>query len=288
MSMRDPLPSGRSAFTLIELIVGMALLAMLLVMLLSIVDGAVKLWTSNENRVDSYREARAAINVISADLNSVVASTNTNYFSYNRTDKLPSSAVPPAKAGNMFFVSAQPKESQDADPASDKPANTSDLCVVGYFLAYDKVSTGSSVSSLNLYRYFLSSGAAFDSLRKGTLLQETLSTTPTSTSPTGTEVLARNITDFKIEAFTVDPGADSAGNIRKFQQTDQTPMPDFVDVELTALSNDSVKRFHKKEDWSDKSSATYKAGARTFKTRIHLRAEAVGATPTPTPTPAPL
>ncbi len=292
---RGPESGTPRAFTLIEIMVSMSILVVLIVILMSMVDGATKLWRHTENRVDSYREARAAINTVAADINSILISTNVNFFSLDRTDNLPSSARKPPAAGNIFFLSAQPKESQNMSAAagSQKSPNASDFCLVGYFLAYDKVSTGSPSPSLNLYRYFLSSGETFDSILKGNLLSDTLSTSPSASAPTGAEVLARNVTSFKVEALSLVPAdpadPNSPVSLKKFVQDKNYPLPDIIEIEMTALNNESVKRFNSESDWSDTNSATYKQNARTFKTTVHLRAEAVtNVTPTPTPTPTPV
>ncbi len=282
---------GTRAFSLIELMVAMSILVVLIVILMGMVDGATKLWKINENRVDSYREARAAINLMAADINSMIVSTNRAFFSLDRAEKLPSTALPVGEANNIFFLTAQAKAAQDTNskPTASKPANASDACVVGYFLGYDKITSGSPENSRNIYRYFLSSGETHKNIKAGVLLSDTLTTTPSSSSPTGSEVLARNVTDFKLHAYTVDYTPQSpTGVVRKFVQTNETPIPDFIDIELTALNNEAAKRFRQDSDWEDKNSATYKNNVRTFKTRVYLRAATVTkTTPTPAPTPSP-
>lgn len=277
------------AFSLIELMVSMAILTVLIVVLMSMVDGATRLWRHSENRVDSYREARAAINMIADDMNSVLISTNTIFFLLDYNDKLPSTASTAPTASSIFFLSAQPKESQETSLAP--PQNSSDLCLIGYFLAYDKVTSGSPAPSLNIYRYFVSSGKAFETIQQQKLLAETLSTAPTAASLTGAEVLARNVSSFKIRAFSVDYSANPQGVVTPFKQNKFTPIPDFVDIELTALNNGSVKRFKNKSDWTNTNSPTYQQNARKFKTRVYLRTDAVttssSVTPTPNPTPTP-
>jgi prepilin-type N-terminal cleavage/methylation domain-containing protein len=271
------------AFTLLELLVSMAILAVLIVLLMSIMDGATKLWRQSENRVDSYREARAAVNAISGDLDSMLISTNMNFFSLDRSDKLPSTIRPPSEASNIFFLSAQQKGAQEHGPSPENPKNNSDLCVVGYFLALDKIATGSPAKSFNLYRYFLCSDDSFKAIQANTLLGDTLSTSPTAGAPAGAEVLARNIIDFRLRSFSVD----DQGEIKKFEQSVKTPLPDFVEIELTALNNESTKRFKSYSDWLNKNSPTYKENARTFRTRVHLHADTVKQVdPTPTPTPS--
>ncbi len=51
----------------------MAVIAVLVVLLLTLVDSASKLWRANESRVDAYREARVAINHRLKDLQNSLA-----------------------------------------------------------------------------------------------------------------------------------------------------------------------------------------------------------------------
>jgi len=270
-------------FSLIELMVAMAVLSILIVILMSLVDGATKLWKLNENRVDSYREARAAINTIAADLGTMMVTTNQDLFAYNIDSKLPSSAQKPSDASNIFFLSGQPNFAQDHPPQNESSSkldpNRGNVCVVGYFLAFDNITTDAP-KSMNLYRYFKSSGDAFEAIKTNTLLPDSL-----LTGPSGAEVLARNITSFRIKAYTVKED----GSTGEYKRSADTPLPDFFDIELTALNNEVVKRFKKddKAPWLDKNSLATKQNARTFRTRVRLRSEAVTRLPTPTPTPSP-
>ena len=63
-----------AAFTLTELLVSMAILSGLIVLLFAVVDGTTKTWNQSEQRVDAFREARAALFVISRDLQTMVPS----------------------------------------------------------------------------------------------------------------------------------------------------------------------------------------------------------------------
>ena len=282
---------GRNAFTLVELLVSMTVLAILLIILMSMVDSATKLWKQSENRVDSYREGRAAVNMIADDVSTILVSTNTEFFSLNTAAQLPDSAKEPSVANNIFFLSALPKGAQDQDSeavheGSSKEKNKGNVCVIGYFLAYDKISSSSPLASLNLYRYLLSSGGTLSAIQQKKLLTEKLSTLPSAVAPSGSEVLARNVTDFKIAPYTVD----ASGAIQKFTQSPQTPFPDFLDIQLTVLNNETIKRFKPgdESDWADQSSISFRQIARTFRTRAHLHTEAVSNfTPVPIPTPEP-
>ncbi|MDD5199667.1 MAG: prepilin-type N-terminal cleavage/methylation domain-containing protein [Terrimicrobiaceae bacterium] len=250
-------------FTLLELLVSMSILALLLVILMGMVDGATKLWRQSENRVDSFREARAALNIIASDLQSIyVAANPKNYsaatpkfFALNSPDGA-EAAIKESKSDSLFFVAALPSDSQ-------KPgANKSDLCSVGYFLAFAPASLGNVKESMNLYRYLRSSDDTFAALNDTLPLARGV-----TIGPSGEEVLARNITSLKIQAYVVDPTTHKPA---EFKASATQPAPDFVDIELTALNNDSVKRLKSKADWKDTTSITYNQNARTFSTRVNI------------------
>jgi len=311
-------PTKRQAFTLLELLVAMSVLALLLVLLLSMVNGATKLWRANENRVDSYREARAAINLIASDLASIYACPNANYvidpnlktfYTHTKNDHLPVTPVSVKNMdGSLFFLTATPTGAQEQDK------NKSDLCTVGYYLGFDKTSlTGKGAASYNLYRYFRSSDDTFKAMTKGMpagsspqngdiLTDVTIDTSPTNNNQGGSsEVLAKNITGFTVKSYTIPPPAnpgDAYGTPVEFDKSADTPLPDMIEITVTAISNDAAKRFTgvsgaaDKSQWENADSPTRKQNDREFKARIYLpgasqlRKNALASQfPTPSPTP---
>ena len=139
-------PSG---FTLLEVLVAVAVLGMLLVLLLNILQSATGLWRGVENRAEAYREARAAMQVIARDLGNVVPVTNANYFPTNLFS-----------GSHIAFLARMPRSSQNSDSLGD-------LCTVGYLLAYGNkspVAGDNGRQSYNLYRYFIESTETFANL----------------------------------------------------------------------------------------------------------------------------
>jgi hypothetical protein len=133
---------------------------------------------------------------------------------------------------------------------------------------------------MNLYRYFQNSGDTFDAIEKQNLLPD-----PIATGPTGAEVLARNVTKFIMKGYSIGVN----GTISDYHYSTDTPLPDFFDIELTAIDNETVKRFKTDDqsEWVDTNSFVYKQNARTFRTRVHLSTGAVTRLSTPTPSPSP-
>lgn len=251
-------------FTLLELLVAMALLAILVVLLLGIVDNGAKLWRTSENRVDSYREARAALGVMSRDLQGVVAGTNTNYFRLNDTSYTPSGATMGTNASSLFFLTALPKTAQWS---SSSNVNKSDICQVGYFVGYGQtaVSSNAPVRTLNLYRIFLGSDDAY--ARLGNTNQPAFPTDAALTDPR-VDLLARNIVSFQVNAYQTNTAATSLTN---FVPTPGLPLPAIVEVSIVTINQDTGKKLNTSAAaWSDTNAALIKANMQTFTARIRL------------------
>lgn len=273
---RNPdLRTARRAFTLIELLVAMAVLALLVVLLMGIVDSGTKLWRQSESRVDSYREARAALGIMSRDLVNALAAGSTNNFLVNGS---PSAF---AKLGNVLnletntnyagaalFLASFPRTAQFSTTANE---NKSDVCEVGYFLAFGKTSavsagvgTNSMSDTLNLYRYFHGSDGTYSNLVANTLFANPA---PTLMGDK-TELLARNVTGFRITAYSTN----ASGLPVAFVPTTNQPLPVLVEISITAVNQDTAKRLagSPKSAWLDTNSLTIQQSAQTFSTRIKI------------------
>ncbi len=238
------------AFSLLELLVAVSVLSILLVILLNIVQGATNLWRTSENKVEAYREARAALQVMSSDLRNILPSTN---FAFFRTDL--------TNTPNIGFLTTLPLSSQNT-------TSLSDVCTVGYFLKYDDKSPVAGTSgrqSYNLYRYFVESNETFANLTAN-------STTPLTTSfdTNHCEILARNVVSFNATCLITN----STGNFMTWTQNATTAMPHIVEITITAVNNERTMRFgarNAQSEWTDFSTAPdYQKNTKTFTTRINL------------------
>ncbi len=249
-----------SAFTLLELMVSMAVMAVLLVLLLNMVDSATKLWRVNENRVDSYREARAALGIMSRDLNNALTgATNTNHFLVN-SDAFPllgsigGVLANTNNGGAVFFLTALPAKAQDST------GNKSDVCQVGYFLAMNRTSASTN-QSLNLYRYFRSSDSTFTNLTANTLFQS-----PSIGATGNEELLARNVVGLSIRAFTL-----TNDTLVTFSASTNTPIPDLLELNISAVNQETAKKLDSSVgSWTNTNSTVLLPAVQTFTTRIKL------------------
>jgi hypothetical protein len=222
--------------------------------LLNIVQGATSLWRTSENKVEAYREARAALQVMSSDLRNILPSTNFAFFRTNLTN-----------TPNIGFLTTLPLSSQNA-------TSLGDVCTVGYFLKYDNKSALTNAlgrQSYNLYRYFVESNETFANLTAN-------SSTPLTTSfdTNHCEILARNIVSFNATYFVTN-----SSGLTNWAQSLTTPTPHIVEITITAVNNERTMRFGARSassEWDAFSSPTnttkpdYLKSTKTFTTRINL------------------
>ena len=242
------------AFSILELLVAVSVLSILLVVLLNIVQRATSLWRGSENKVEAYREARAALQVMSSDLKNILPTTNTDFFRTNLTN-----------SPNIGFLAALPISSQDTT------SSKSDICAVGYFVAYDNkspVAGNNGRQSYNLYRYFVESNETFEKLTNNPTTALTA-----SFDTSHFEILARNVVGFNA-TYSVK---NAAGGFDSWTQNATYPMPQVVEIKVTAVNNERTMRFGARAasgEWdtfsANTTSSDYLKNTKTFTTRIKL------------------
>lgn len=254
------------AFTLIELLVAMTVLSLLVVMLMGLVDSTTKLWRDNEGRVDSYREARAAMSIISRDLNNIISTSNTNYF---LVDKPVNGAVRDTNiASTLFFLTALPRSAQWA---TNTNYNISDVCEVGYFLA-DATLPGASNSfrarkTRNLYRYFKGSDDTFPAL---TNTNQNMLFANVSPLVNEAQLLARNVREFRIEAYTnAATNTNMPTTWERFSSSAGSPIPKLLKITIVAVNQDLAQKLDP-ADWTDTNVTVLKQSMQTFKTHVMI------------------
>jgi prepilin-type N-terminal cleavage/methylation domain-containing protein len=244
---KRPRQAPSRAFTLIEMLVSIVVLALLVVAMMALVESATKLWRDNEGRTDACREARAALLTIARDLKNAVAGTNVDFMKFN----LESGAAGTNYGSNVFFLASLPTAAQEPDSRSD-------VCEIGYFLALDRT-PASTNRTLNLYRYFRSSNQTFSNMAASSLF------TNVTTGAAGEELLARNVVGMKIT-----PVSATAGNWTTFAPTASAPLPEVVEITLLAIGQDAAKRVADSGGWTDTNSPLMRQAIQTFTTRINV------------------
>lgn len=109
------------AFTLVELLVAMAVTSLLIALLLGVVSSVLNVWNQGRNRLDTFATARNVLGRISDEITAAVVVQGKVEFLENVTfPSLPAPVSPTAE--DVFFVSPYPN------------FGSGDLCVIAYRL----------------------------------------------------------------------------------------------------------------------------------------------------------
>lgn len=254
-----------AGFTMIELLVAMVVLSLLVLLLASMLDSSAKMWRENENRADAYREARAALNLIVSDLQTVMISTNTNYFSTNVVGSQPFGL----EGSGLYFLTDL---SADAQPGGKK----GDLCAVGYYRRWVKQNSGLAGTSVQdptkegfqLYRTVYGSDLIYSNLLLPNAKPLTDLANPSSVEP---EILARNICSLEFRFYQTN-ATNSAQRFSAWTNSTNNPMPQMIEVRMTAISDDLAKKLAgDKARWTT-NDPLVKRNMRSFVSRVQIRA----------------
>lgn len=251
-------PRCARAFTLLEILVAVAVLSVLLVILLNIVQSATGLWRQSENRAEAYRESRAALQLMAANLKNNLASTNANFFRTNLISSTNGNGT-----SSVAFLATQ-------SLAGQPQGNIGDVCAIGFFVDYgDKspIAKEKGRQSRNLYRYFLGSNETFSALTSTGLFPDSL-----EAGAANTEILARNVVSCLFRFYITN----SSGGFTNWSQSPTDPRPDLVEIEITAVNNERANRFGARgaadewERWASTNAPDLQRNTKTFTTRVRL------------------
>ena len=103
-------PRGRTAFTLVELMVSMAIITLLMLLLVTITDATRKTWVSTTARAEQFRGARTGFEAITRRLSQATLNTYWDYFDASGNARSPANAsgfVPAryARQSELRFIS---------------------------------------------------------------------------------------------------------------------------------------------------------------------------------------
>ena len=107
-----------TAFTLVELVLAMAITSLLVVLLGSVVSAALNVWQQGRNRLDTFANARFILSRIGDEITGAAAQQGRLQFVENTPLYTP--APVPVTSENIFFVAPYPNDA------------AGDLCVIAY------------------------------------------------------------------------------------------------------------------------------------------------------------
>ncbi len=136
MMSRARIRPATAGFSLLEVLVASAVLAIVLMVLLGVLTTTLNLWSATESKLQADREGRSAMLFLAQDLSSVVVPQNTRLW-------------PRVEDDHLQFLTLK---SPDDQPESE---DVGDLCFVEYYV---------DPASKSLRRNFIGSRATFEQI----------------------------------------------------------------------------------------------------------------------------
>ncbi|MGJ8725126.1 MAG: prepilin-type N-terminal cleavage/methylation domain-containing protein [Roseibacillus sp.] len=158
----------KKGFTLVELLVALAVTAIIVAMLVTITATALDGYTTSRNQVKAAREAKAAFDQMSRDLESLVVRSGNEFewlwVSSEQNAPGPSGSASPNASRAVFFTAATDRYNGELNTTQDQGG---DVSTVGYRLLFrDPVSDteDEEFASFILYRQLIDPDETFESL----------------------------------------------------------------------------------------------------------------------------
>lgn len=163
--MKITLPTTKRGFTLVELLVAMAITTLIITVLVSVTSLALDTWNRSRAEIRASRQAKAMIDTMAADFESMVSRQGNNFdWLYARTatpDDSPNGNASPNAAELAFFSAATDRYNGEIGENSDEGG---DVSSVAYRLTFqDTIDNGSNdaVKTFALYRKIINPDETF-------------------------------------------------------------------------------------------------------------------------------
>ena len=239
--MLRPVSHCRRGFTLAELLVGMSITIVVVVLLFQVFSAFASQWQHAERRTDAYRDARAAVQLMSRDLSRANIGADAEML----TLKDP---VATSIAREAYAVAPMPNSGKSM------------LCAVGYYCAWD-----GNTRSFTLKRLFRDSDTTVGDL--------------VGASPNFTALFAKDASrEEDLAAFAWDLQFTPGAGANALAVNTPTTTWKWIDVRFKCISPSVAPRLKAMNvgqgDWYDQNSNAYKTiilpSEQQFVTRITL------------------
>lgn len=219
--MRSGTASPRSGFTLVEMMVTMAIGSIILFVAATILSRAGDGYDRGSGNVAAEREARAVLTQLSGDL--AKAEWHKDTILENEGSGW--------KQGELGFISLQ------ADDAQTEKKRNGDLCAIHYYIK-DVVVAGTTVRCL--MRGFRDSGDVFPALR-GSGSFDSLFTEEDADEPVA----------FGVVSFSAEPLMRDGSGRWEDWDGDTSAAPDALRIRLTVARRDLLGKLTTSADWGN-------------------------------------
>ena len=158
----------KKGFTLVELLVALAVTAVIVAMLVTITATALDGYTTSRNQVKAAREAKAAFDQMSRDLESLVVRSGNDFewlwVSSDQDSPGPTGSKSPNASRAVFFTAATDRYNGELNTTQDEGG---DVSTVAYRLLFRDPVSGSDdeeFASFILYRQLINPDETFENL----------------------------------------------------------------------------------------------------------------------------
>lgn len=270
-------PKNKAGFTLVELMIAVSITVLIVVLLGSMFGSLTSTTSRASQRIDAFRDARAALQMIQRDLSGIVRGQ------WDMTTHPPTPVTRPAAyfALDNIYVDPAPENRQIFALVSAKNSGPGDVCAVGYYCRWDDHN-----HSYSLRRLFRPSNETFGSLASapgyvGPADLYKLDPPGTARKELKDDLLASFVWNLQVTAYDMegavittlpayicDPSAGGPDN----------PLPAAIEVSFNAMSAEAARTVVAAQAapavWMTEADSTYKRliapHVYHFRTRIKL------------------
>lgn len=254
----------RGAFTIVELLIAAAITTLIVVLLGTMLGSLTSTASRASRRIDAFRDARAALQIMEHDLSALVLAPSSAYFALDKRwkDIANDSYSDPANGNPNRQLFAL---------ISTRNAGLGDVCAAGYYCRWD-----TTKHTYSLYRCFADSTATFNVFKTvgaGNYASDSALFTPSVTD----DLLATDVWNLQVVAFKPDGSIDSTYPLIMGDPANPSvALPAAIEISFNAMSSQAAitaaSVITSPADWMTPTTQNYKRfiapNAYEFRTRI--------------------
>jgi prepilin-type N-terminal cleavage/methylation domain-containing protein len=218
----------RHGFTLIEILVASAVMALLVGLVITITSQVLNVWNRSGGRLSANQEARIAMEFLTQDLETAVFRNRRSADDNSEWFFIENSVI----SGSVNTVALKL-----FSPALDRPAGQpGDICAISYELKQVDLigSPTTGQPRFALFRQLNDPQSTFDTMLGGLI-------DAWGNNITEEDYLVANIVEFNIRLYQANGDEiDTTGNSFVFDGLPATPVPAFADIKLRVLSSEGA------------------------------------------------
>jgi Tfp pilus assembly protein PilW len=253
-------------FTIVELLVAAAVTVVIVVLLGTMFSSLIKTSLRANQRIDAFRDARVALQMMKRDLSNLVKAQPSAYFAMTDVYTDPNTSA--TKNRQLYALYAL--RNQPAGAAGD-------LCVVGYYCSWD-------TDRYTLRRHYRDSTATFTAFQNngpGVYMAPTNAGNPSASlyTPSGSDdILATNIWNLQITAYKADGTVTAPNYPLVINAAGTVALPAAIEISFNAMSSEAARTMRSTSpganDWMDTTNLNNQRlvapNAYEFRTRINF------------------